>query len=75
MNKWSYEVEVKGLKPSGFLKFHRAMGEALAHSIMEQEIEKERLKKRMRELEYALSPKPLFIHTNEYSHVHIVQWM
>jgi hypothetical protein len=30
--KWSSEIEVKGLKPSGVLKFHQATGEALAHS-------------------------------------------
>jgi hypothetical protein len=58
--KWSSEVEVKGLKPSRVLKFHQAMGEALAHSIIKQEIENEILKKRVRELEDALSLKPLF---------------
>jgi hypothetical protein len=36
------------------------MGEALAHSIIEQEIENERLKKSVRELEDSLSLKPLF---------------
>jgi len=39
------------------------MGESLAHSITEQEKENERLKKRVRELEEALTPKPLFLET------------
>jgi hypothetical protein len=58
--KWSSEVEVKGLKPLGLLKLHQAMGESLAHSIIEYEIENERLKKRVSELEEALTLKPLF---------------
>jgi hypothetical protein len=36
MEKWSYEVEVKGFKPSRVLNFHQDMGESLAHSITEQ---------------------------------------
>jgi hypothetical protein len=36
------------------------MGEALSHLIIEKEVENERLKKRVRELEVSLSPKPLF---------------
>jgi hypothetical protein len=58
--KWSSTVEVEGLKPSRALKFHQAMGESLSHSITEQEIENEILKKTIRELEDALNPKPLF---------------
>jgi hypothetical protein len=48
------------LKPSGVLKFHQDMGEALAHSITKKEIENERLKKRVRELGRGPYPKPLF---------------
>jgi hypothetical protein len=58
--KWSSEIEVKGLRPSRVLIFHQAMGEALAHSITEQELENTKLKKRIRELKVSLSPKPLF---------------
>jgi hypothetical protein len=36
IEKWSFEVEIKGLKPSGVLKVHQATGEALAHSITER---------------------------------------
>jgi len=59
-DKRSSEVEFKGLKYSRVLKFHQAMGEALAHSITEHEIKNEKLKKRVKELEDALSLKPLF---------------
>jgi hypothetical protein len=37
------------------------MGDALAHSITEQELENAKLKKRISELEVALSPRPLFV--------------
>jgi hypothetical protein len=60
--KWSSKIEVRVLKPSRVLNFHQAMGEALAHSIIEHEVENERLKKRVRELEVSLIPNPLFSH-------------
>jgi hypothetical protein len=43
--KWSFEVEIKGLKPLGILKAHQDTRESLDHSITKKEIDKERLKK------------------------------
>jgi hypothetical protein len=59
IEKWSSEIEIKALKPSGFLKVHQDMREVMAHSIKEKEIENEGLKKRIRKMEEALTPKPL----------------
>jgi hypothetical protein len=59
--KWSSEVDVSIVGPSGILKLHLTIGDALAHSITEQELENIRLKKRISELEDALSPRPLFV--------------
>jgi hypothetical protein len=39
---------------------HFTIGDALAHSISEQELENVKLKRRISELEDALNPKPLF---------------
>jgi len=35
----SSEIEIKGLKPSGILWLHQVTGDALAHSVSEQELE------------------------------------
>jgi hypothetical protein len=51
---------VLGVGPSGLMKLHLSMGDALSHSISEQELQNIKLKKRISELEEALSPKPLF---------------
>jgi hypothetical protein len=40
---------------------HLTTGDALAHSISEQELENIKLKRRISELEDALSPKSLFV--------------
>jgi hypothetical protein len=58
--KWNSEVDVSGVGPSGILKLHLTTGDALSHSITEHELENIRLKKRISELEDALSPRPLF---------------
>jgi hypothetical protein len=58
--KWNSEVDVSGVNPQGLLKLHITTGDALAHSISEQELENIRLKRRISELEDTLSPKPLF---------------
>jgi hypothetical protein len=52
---------MNGLKPSGVLKVHHATREDMAFSITEKEIENKRLKKRIRELEEALTPNMLFV--------------
>jgi hypothetical protein len=59
--KWNSKVDVSGVRPSGLLKLHITTGDALAHSISEQELENIRLKRRISELEDTLSPKPLFV--------------
>ena len=38
IGNWRYDIEVKGSRPSGVLKFHQDMGEALDFSITEHEI-------------------------------------
>jgi hypothetical protein len=60
LEKLSYEVEIKGFKPSRVLKVHQDTGDTLAHSITKREIKNERLKKRVRQLEEALTQKMLF---------------
>jgi hypothetical protein len=52
----SSEIEIKGFKPSGILWLHQATGDALAHSVSEQELENTCLRKRVKELEAALNP-------------------
>jgi len=49
------------LRPLDILIFHQATGEALAHSITKRELENAKLKKRIRELEVALSLRPLIV--------------
>jgi hypothetical protein len=61
MGKWISKIEVKGLKSSRVLKFYQATNDALAHLITEQELENEILKNRVRELEFSLSPKRIFV--------------
>jgi hypothetical protein len=58
--KWSFAINIKGVKHLWVIKFHQGMGNALAHSITEQELENDRLKKIISELEDALSLRPLF---------------
>jgi hypothetical protein len=57
---WNSKVDVSGVGPSGLLKLHLTTGDALSHSISEQELENIKLKRRITELEDTLSPKPLF---------------
>jgi hypothetical protein len=57
---WNSEVDVSGVGPLGLLKLHITTGDTLSHSISEQELENIKLKRRITELEDALSPKPLF---------------
>jgi hypothetical protein len=53
-------VDVSGVAPFELMQLHRSIGNALANSISEQELQTIKLKKRISELEEALSPKPLF---------------
>jgi hypothetical protein len=62
--KWNSEIDIVGVKPSKVLEFHQATGDALKYSIDEQEKENLVLKRRIKELEDALLPKPLFV--NQY---------
>jgi hypothetical protein len=59
--KWSSEVQVLGVGPLGPLKLHFTIENALVHSISEHELENIMLKRRISQLEDALSPKPLFV--------------
>jgi len=59
--KWNFEVHISGVGSSGPLKLHITSGDALAHSILEQNLENIRLKIRIGELKDTLSSKPLFI--------------
>jgi hypothetical protein len=49
-----------GVAPSELMQLHCSTGDALADSILEQELQTIKLKKRISELEEALTPKPLF---------------
>jgi hypothetical protein len=60
IQKWTSEVDVLGVRPSRLLKLHFTIGDALAHSISEQELDNVKLKRRISELGDALNPKPLF---------------
>jgi hypothetical protein len=53
-------VDVSGVAPSELMQLHHSIGDALADSISEQELQTIKLKKRISELEEALSPRPLF---------------
>jgi hypothetical protein len=53
-------VDVSGVGPSGLMKLHHSTGDALFDSISDQELQTIKLKKRISELEEALTPKPLF---------------
>jgi hypothetical protein len=61
IGKWISKIEGKRFKPSWVLKFHQVVDDALAHSIIEKEIENESLKKRVMELEVTISLNPLFV--------------
>jgi hypothetical protein len=55
---WTSEVDVSRVRPPRLLKLHIFTGDALAHSILEQEMENIKLKIRINELEETLSLKP-----------------
>jgi hypothetical protein len=58
--KWNSEFDFHGVPPSKVIEFHEATGEALKMSIGDIENENSILKDRVRELENALMPPPLF---------------
>ena len=57
IGKSSFEIDMKGLRRLGVLRFIQA----IAHSITKQELENAKLKKRIRELEVSLNPRPLCV--------------
>jgi hypothetical protein len=58
--KWNSKFDFQGVPPSKVMEFHEATGEALKFSIGDIENENAILKDRVRELENALMPPPLF---------------
>jgi hypothetical protein len=54
------EFNLSGVLPSRIAKIHRATGDALEVSVDEMEAENVMLKERVKELEYALMPPPIF---------------
>jgi hypothetical protein len=58
--KWNSELDFQGVPPSKVMEFHEATGEALKYSIGDLENENAILKEKVRELESALMPPPLF---------------
>jgi hypothetical protein len=54
------DLDVSGIGPSALMELHQCIGDALHDSISEQELQTIRLKKRISELEDALTLKPLF---------------
>jgi hypothetical protein len=61
MKRSNSKVDVSSIGTYGILKLHLTIGDTLAHSISEQELENIKLKRRISELEDALSPKLLFL--------------
>lgn len=61
INKSRIEVDIFEVGATRLLHLHQTIGEALTYSIMEQEVENMRLKKRINKLEEALNPTPLFM--------------
>jgi hypothetical protein len=58
--RWKYSIDLDGVAPSKIADFHGATGDALKQSIDKMEKENLELKKRIKELEVALVPGPLF---------------
>jgi hypothetical protein len=58
--RWKYSIDLDGVAPSKIADFHGATGDALRQSIDNMEKENSELKKRIKELEVALVPGPLF---------------
>ena len=61
IDKCGSEIEIKNMNPSDIMELHWEIGEALAHTVDDQERENAKLKKRIVELEASLSPRPLFV--------------
>jgi hypothetical protein len=57
--KWKSEIDFHGVSPSNIVQFHEATEEALKEPICN--IEKKNLRKKIKELETTLVPKPLFV--------------
>jgi hypothetical protein len=60
VHKSSEVVDVSGVGPSTLMKLHCSTRDDLFNSISNQELDTIKLKKRISELEEALTPKPLF---------------
>lgn len=60
--KWKSKVDVLGVGPTRLLKLHMAKRDTLTHFDIEQEIENMWLKRKINELEEALSHRPSFMH-------------
>jgi hypothetical protein len=65
--KLSSELDLNGVPPSRIVQIHEAMGEALKMSVGEMESENVILKDRIKELESALMPPPIFVYPNCYN--------
>jgi len=61
VEKWNSKIDLQRVRPSKFMQFHEAIGEALKLSIDEIEKENQILKEKIKELENALVLKPLFV--------------
>lgn len=59
LSQMKSEIDVLGFGPFGILKLHQTTRDALSHLVTEKEVENLRLKKRIHDLEEALSPTPL----------------
>jgi hypothetical protein len=57
---WGLEIEIKNANHNDAMHFHRAIGEALSHTMDDQGKYNARIKKRIVELEVSLNPMPLF---------------
>jgi hypothetical protein len=59
--KWKSQIDFQGVAPLKIMQFHEANRKALKQSIFYIDKENSFLKERIKELEKALIPKPLFV--------------
>jgi hypothetical protein len=65
--RWKSSIDLDGV----IANFHGATGEALKQSVLNMEKENSELKKRIKELEVALVPEPLFLEPLSSIHLHL----
>lgn len=61
VEKWGSEIEIKNVHLKGVMELHWATNQALVHTVDDQEKDNIKQKRRVIELEAALSPHSLFI--------------